>query len=274
MRTLLVLLCAALLGGTAPLSAQVQGAAPDTVHKNPRFFTRTDALYAGGFVLGTLAMTPLDRTLAEHLQDSTVQANRFFRHSANGVQTLGNPVDYIVSGGLYAVGKVTGNRPMAEAGLHTTEAIFLTDMLTVGVKDLAGRARPLVDVHDPHDFKLGRGFGNDSFQSFPSGHTSSAFAAASAFTAEVGRWHPNLKLPAGIVLYTAASLVGVSRMYNNKHWASDVLGGAALGTFTGWKVVQYNHAHPDNFLDRVFLGAGMAPAGNGGALIYWSLPSH
>lgn len=272
MRTLPVLLCVALLGGAAPVAAQAQ--APDTTHHNPRFFTRTDALYAGGFVAGTLLMAPLDRTLAEHLQDSTVQANRFFHHSANAVQLLGNPVDVIASVGLYGVGRVSGRRSLADVGLHATESIVLGQIFTQGIKDLAGRARPLVDVHNPHNFVFGRGFGNDSAQSFPSGHTSSAFSAASAFTAEIGYWRPNLKLPAGIVLYTAASLVGVSRMYNNKHWASDVLGGAALGTFTGWKVVQYNHAHPGNFLDRVFLAANVAPGRSGGATLYWVLPSN
>lgn len=271
MRTLLVLSCVATLGCAGPAAGQLQ--APDTTHGNPHFFTRTDALYAGGFALGLVAFYPLDRTLAEHLQDSTVQANRFFRHSANGVQTLGRPGNLIVSGALYAYGRASGNRAMAEAGLHTTESIFFTEVLTLGIKVLAGRARPLVDVHDPHDFRLGRGFGNDTFQAFPSGHTSSAFAAASAFTAELGRWHPGLKLPAGVAMYTAASLVGLSRMYNNKHWASDVVGGAALGTFTGWKVVQYNHAHPGNRLERIFLAGGVAPSAGGGAMLYWSLPS-
>ena len=42
-------------------------------------------------------------------------------------------------------------------------------------------------------------------------------------------------------------------MYYDKHWASDVVVGAAIGTFTGLKVVRYSHAHPNNRLDRAVL---------------------
>jgi membrane-associated phospholipid phosphatase len=66
-------------------------------------------------------------------------------------------------------------------------------------------------------------------------------------------------------MYGAATLVGLSRMYNNAHWASDVAVGAAIGTFAGIKIVRYNHGHTDNFVDRFFLGAMVKPAQNGGA---------
>jgi hypothetical protein len=45
-------------------------------------------------------------------------------------------------------------------------------------------------------------------------------------------------------------MVGLSRMYNNRHWASDVLAGAAIGIFAGNKVVRYHHSHPGNRLDE------------------------
>ena len=44
-------------------------------------------------------------------------------------------------------------------------------------------------------------------------------------------------------MYGGATLVGLSRMYNNAHWASDVTLGAAIGTFSGIKVVRFNHSH-------------------------------
>jgi hypothetical protein len=48
-------------------------------------------------------------------------------------------------------------------------------------------------------------------------------------------------------------------MYHNKHWASDVLVGAAIGTFAGRKVVRWHHSHPDNRVDRWLLGAAVTP---------------
>jgi membrane-associated phospholipid phosphatase len=44
--------------------------------------------------------------------------------------------------------------------------------------------------------------------------------------------------------------MGLSRIYNNQHWASDVVAGAAIGTVIGLKVVKYTHSHPGNRIDR------------------------
>jgi membrane-associated phospholipid phosphatase len=74
-------------------------------------------------------------------------------------------------------------------------------------------------------------------------------------------------------MYGGATLVGLSRMYHNKHWASDVALGAAVGTFSGLKVVRYSHAHPDNKVDRVMLRAFIAPDGAGGGHLGFSLPA-
>jgi membrane-associated phospholipid phosphatase len=52
------------------------------------------------------------------------------------------------------------------------------------------------------------------------------------------------------VFYGGAALMGLSRMYNNQHWASDVMAGAAIGTLIGIKVVKYTHSHPGNRIDR------------------------
>jgi membrane-associated phospholipid phosphatase len=58
-------------------------------------------------------------------------------------------------------------------------------------------------------------------------------------------------------------LTGVSRIYNNQHWASDVLAGAAIGTLTGIKVFRYQHSHPNNRIDRKLLRAGVSVSNTG-----------
>jgi membrane-associated phospholipid phosphatase len=47
--------------------------------------------------------------------------------------------------------------------------------------------------------------------------------------------------------------VGLSRIFNNQHWASDVMAGAAIGTLVGLKVVNYTHSNPGNRLDRALI---------------------
>ncbi|KGN69179.1 phosphoesterase [Porphyromonas gulae] len=65
--------------------------------------------------------------------------------------------------------------------------------------------------------------------SYPSGHTATAFACATLFHLEYGSRSPWYSV-AG---YTVASLTGISRIVNNRHWASDVLCGAAVGILVG-----------------------------------------
>ena len=79
------------LGG-APLHAQAP-APSDTSHRESQLplFTWRDAALAGGFGALTVAMFPIDQRVATHLQDSSTQANRFFRNGSKAVQYLADP---------------------------------------------------------------------------------------------------------------------------------------------------------------------------------------
>lgn len=63
------------------------------------------------------------------------------------------------------------------------------------------------------------------FNSFPSGHTTTAFAAAEFLHQE----YKNKSIWYSIAGYTVATTTGLLRMYNNKHWLSDVVAGAGIG---------------------------------------------
>jgi membrane-associated phospholipid phosphatase len=104
------------------------------------------------------------------------------------------------------------------------------------------------------------------YMSFPSGHTTTAFAAAAAITSEARRMSPKSLPYVATLTYGGATLVGLSRMYHNNHWASDIALGAAVGTFSGLKVVRYSHAHQDNLVDRFVLGVTFVPLPDGAAI--------
>jgi membrane-associated phospholipid phosphatase len=166
---------------------------------------------------------------------------------------------------MYLGGRLSHNERLADLGLHGTEAIFVGLAATGLIKGVAGRARPYMDTNNPHDFKPFRGFtGGSDYSSFPSGHTLTGFAVASAVTAETHRWWPHSTWYIAPAMYGGATMIGLSRMYNNKHWASDVMLGAAIGTFAGTKVVRYHHSHPKNRIDRWLLGATIVPNSGGG----------
>jgi len=221
----------------------------DTINKKTPLLVGKDALLLGIFALGTAAVAPIDRQVANRLQDPGAQENRFLRTAATGFRLLGDPGSVVTGLGIYIVGRADGQRRVQAMGLHSVESILLADVLGGGIKLTAGRQRPFVDIKNPYNFQLWRGFVSDQYRSFPSGHTVTAFAFASTVTRESQFWWPHAAFYIGTVFYGGATLVGLSRMYNNQHWASDVMAGAAIGTIVGLKVVKYTHSHPGNQVD-------------------------
>lgn len=92
------------------------------------------------------------------------------------------------------------------------ESLTSTLIATEALKQLVDRERP--------------GGGDDP--SFPSGHTSRAFAGATFLARYVDRrWDSDL----GYLAWLPAAAVGLARVQHDQHWASDVVAGALLGTF-------------------------------------------
>lgn len=226
-------------------NAQVQ----DTINKKTTLFNGKDAVLLGLFAIGTAAVAPIDMRVANAVQDSATQANRRLSKTATGFRLLGNPGSFIAGTSLYLIGRSDGNRRVQSLGLHSVESIVVANVLGVGIKLFAGRQRPYVDTNNPSSFQFLRGFTADRFRSFPSGHTITSFAFASTVTRESQFWWPHATWYVGTAFYGGATLVGLSRIYNNQHWASDVMAGAAIGTLVGLKVVKYTHSHPGNRID-------------------------
>jgi len=235
------------------LAASAQAQVQDTIfHKTP-LLTGKDAILLGAFTLGTVLVAPIDMRIANRLQDPGTQENRFLRTSATGFRLLGDPGSFVTAAGIYIVGRIDGQRRVQALGLHSLESILFADVLGGGIKLVAGRQRPFVDVKNPYSFQLWRGFRGDQYRSFPSGHTITSFAFAATVTRETQFWWPHAGFYVGTAFYGGAALVGLSRMYNNQHWASDVMAGAAIGTIVGLKVVKYTHSHPGNHYDQLLI---------------------
>jgi len=101
--------------------------------------------------------------------------------------------------------------------------------ITEGTKRIAGRERP------DHSDCL----------SFPSGHTSNAFVAAEFLHQE----YKNQSVWISVGGYTMASLIGAARVYNNRHWVSDVITGAGVGILST-KIVYWTYPHLQELVGR------------------------
>lgn len=85
------------------------------------------------------------------------------------------------------------------------------------------------------------------FSSFPSGHTAFAFTGAAILDHEYGKKYPWIKWTG----YGLATLVGISRLANNRHWANDIVGGAAVGIISTDLIYWLNHKKLSHSLNRV-----------------------
>jgi membrane-associated phospholipid phosphatase len=241
----------------------------DTITPPRQLFTWQDGLLAGAFAGMAYAAHPLDKHFAQRLQSPTAQENTFLQRTSTVVRTIAVPGSLVIGGSMYAAGRLSRSHRLADLGYHGTEALLVGEALGSVLKGIFGRERPYVHREDPNPdgWQLLRGFGHDDgYRSFPSGHAVAAFAAASAVTAEMSRWYPDGRWLVGSTMYGGAGLVAFSRMYNNRHWASDVLVGAAIGTFAGNKVVRYHHSHPGNKPDEWLVNFSVVPSGAGHAL--------
>ncbi|MGH7721017.1 MAG: phosphatase PAP2 family protein, partial [Gemmatimonadaceae bacterium] len=230
--------------------------APYEPHRPLPLLTRRDGFTALGFVLGTIALSTQDANLARVSQSPDLQNSEPVRRTSDVFRVMGDPGAVYLSMGLFAAGHVAAKPGITRLGLRATEAIITAGAMTELLKLGFGRARPNViapgeEGPDQDVFRFGRG--QRGYASLPSGHTTAAFAAASAITAELHDTHPDVARVAGPVLYGSAVLVGLSRLYTNDHWGSDVLLGAAIGTFFGRKVVRFHHSRPGGWLDTIMI---------------------
>ncbi len=109
-----------------------------------------------------------------------------------------------------------GDDKMFETGKLAGAAFMEAGFIAYSLKHIIGRSRPL----------------NDSEKdSFPSGHTTLAFSMATV----AGHAYTRLRIP----LYTIALGTAFARIYLGRHYLSDVIAGAAIGTLVGAHIIHY-----------------------------------
>jgi membrane-associated phospholipid phosphatase len=184
--------------------------------------------------------------LAAHPADDYVETHIVGNPTADGIfsvgKVLGNAYFQIgAAATMYIVGQQltkdddTRTHRVTHIGFDIIRAQIVAQALVHGIKIAAQRDRPSGDCC-----------------AFPSGHATSAFAAASVLERHFGyrgSWPALL----------AASYVAASRLVDNRHFLSDVIFGAALGEAIGWTVVG-RHGKPKIALQPIPVRGGMMVA--------------
>jgi membrane-associated phospholipid phosphatase len=120
--------------------------------------------------------------------------------------------------GSYGYALVEHNNHIKQNVSELLISIMISQIITEAIKISANRERP-ADRYPGEIFDISVTHG----ASFPSGHTSLAFATATSLSLEYKKWY--VVVPA----YFWAGSVAYSRMYLGKHYPSDVLGGIIVG---------------------------------------------
>ena len=148
-----------------------------------------------------------DQTLFDRIYDAPPRQEPIWT-GMEGISRLG---DYRGVMGTSILLMAYGNESHRETGRLLSSAYLGAGIITYGMKRVIGRKRPLDET-----------LGNPAM---PSGHASIAFSVATI----LGYRYPKWRIP----LYIGAGLVSFSRVYLGRHYTSDVVVGAAIGTATG-----------------------------------------
>lgn len=197
-------------------------AAAGSVLSSPLRMTARDGYWLGGLAAGGLLVYSADGQLRSLAGKNQSALNDSF---ASGFEKFGNGGYELGLVGLYGgLSCIFQNKEGGRTALLALQSLLAANAAGTLLKYSAGRARPYAEDgkrrFTPFRFKSAR-------TSFPSGHTTSAFAVASVFSRRSAR-------PAvGLAAYALAAGTALERVYDDKHWASDVFVGAALGTAVG-----------------------------------------
>ena len=190
----------------------------------PFHLKRSDAKWVVPGSIGLMALFTTDRITG----DEIFEANRQI-HLSTGISYAGSIYGLgAAATTFYLVGRKKGDYRARETGLLSAEALIDSAIVEGVLKGVTQRARPLDGIERSEFF--------DGGSSFPSGHSTQAWAVATVIANEYKH-----RTAVQIAAYGVASAVSVARFTGHKHYISDVVAGSALGFGIGKFVFNAHH---------------------------------
>ena len=179
---------------------------------DPRWLLGASAIYT---------LSPMDRGIQNNFQGRLLPS-----WLSEAGDYWGQGYNLLAGNAFILAENAAANRPLRDAGknLQTmAEAYIVNGLMTYAIKYTARRLRP----------------DGSNRMSFPSGHTSSSFVVAATLQQLYG---DRIGIPAFIM----ATITGLQRIHADKHWFSDVLSGALLGTLIGRGFAHVDHEEKES----------------------------
>jgi hypothetical protein len=203
----------------------------------PFHLERRDTKWVVPAGIGLMALVTTDRITGDEMFESQRQLKASHAISYGGsVYGLG-----AVASTFYLIGRKNNDYRARETGLLSAEALVNSMIAGATLKGITQRARPM-DGRERSEFF-------DGGSSFPSGHSTQAWAVATVIAHEYKD-----RLAVQIAAYGIASAVSVARFTGHKHYLSDVLAGSALGYSIGKFVYKTRHRRTLNEEDDGEIG--------------------
>jgi len=190
------------------------------------------------------------KILRKILETRTPKQNAFYKF----ISTWNNPVSLSGPTALFFTGLAKNDDLLQKKALYGVETIAGAELVTFSMKFAFNRPRPYICDTGFYCVRPAHG------KAFPSGHTSEAFAMATAMSIAVPKWY--VMVPA----YAWASMVTYARVYLGVHYPTDILAGAVIGSGSAYLMYQLNKwlqkndkgNHPANEITGLFVGLGSA----------------
>jgi hypothetical protein len=142
--------------------------------------------------------------------DKEVKEEIWSEH-AHGFQHVDNYLQFAPAVAVYALNLagIHGKNNLRDRTMILLLSNIISNATVYSLKSITHRLRP----------------NETAYTSFPSGHTAEVFGSAEFLSRE----YKNISPWYGIAGYATAATVGYLRIYNNKHWFSDIVAGAGIG---------------------------------------------
>lgn len=218
---------------------------------SPFRFSVSDWLLTAGAAGGSYLLMHADQEIKNkigRLNAETLNGDFWDFPTSYGIIAYAN----IFSLTTYAVGLFSREDEIRKLGRLLFESISYSGILVMSARIIAGRERPY-SGEGPWKWR-GPTLDNE-IQSFPSGHTTVAFALSTV----LAEYFDSIWSRA--VFYGTAGLTAYARVLNNQHWFSDVVVGALIGIVSGLHVMTREHER--NTGEKNFTGIKITPSLNG-----------